>query len=472
MAIIPDEFCGYLTVGVDEFAFFASGHIVTLLPAESDKKKRGEVLQRIRSLNNERAEYLFGVTDTFETALLCVNNFKNDSLGINLNPSIQFAAPIIVKASGNTGFFKSLLTSEWNTFHAISFFGGNINAVCDPRIALAPASNESTEIRSDNGTCGINVRPREDYTRSTELHIDGEPVTLTISISQTDGSTITGDMGSYSLGMLNSYIRFSFKNPQSFSKIERYYLIAHSVIAILTARNNIFFQTDLSQRDSDNRHFQTGVCKINRHYENYATRKRHEVVSMYDIFDAVPALVEKIASKKVDALLALLPEDNRREGLISITNVQDVCTALEVAYDWSRQGKKKEPLIEELKERINQTITELNQSHDEVDVRQVTTIGSAFKYLNYTLKQKILTLYHENHDAVDAVISKWKLPQVTEERIGSFIKLRDGKTHAGSFDWGENGDFYTVLFSLAYACLFRYIGLPDEQIQLALLCIF
>ena len=50
--------------------------------------------------------------------------------------------------------------------------------------------------------------------------------------------------------------------------------------------------------------------------------------------------------------------------------------------------------------------------------------------LDYTLKQKILTLYDENHNVADAIVSKWLLPQINETNIASFVKLRNGKTHS------------------------------------------
>ncbi len=196
------------------------------------------------------------------------------------------------------------------------------------------------------------------------------------------------------------------------------------------------------------------------------------MIPIYSILDGIPQLIEKIANNEVAPLLALLPEDNKRANQISITNVQDLVTALEVAYDWSKRSKDKDPLIAELKKKIKKTITEFIQTHDEVDVYKETTISSAFQYLDYTLRQKILTMYNENCDAVDAIISKWLLPQVDEDNVGSFIKLRNSKTHCGTIEWGDSTNLYTALLALEYACLFRYIGLSNEAIKSALLNIF
>ena len=101
-----------------------------------------------------------------------------------------------------------------------------------------------------------------------------------------------------------------------------------------------------------------------------------------------------------------------------------------------------------------------------------TTLSSAFQYLDYTLKQKILTLYNENHDVADAIVSKRLLPQINEANIASFVKLRNNKTHSGTVEWGDSAKLYAPLLAIVYAGFFKYIGLPDELIKDTILRIF
>lgn len=129
-------------------------------------------------------------------------------------------------------------------------------------------------------------------------------------------------------------------------------------------------------------------------------------------------------------------------------------------------------LIEELKKNIKNTIAEFAKAHNEIDVNKETTISSAFQYLDYTLKQKILTLYNENSDVVNAIVSKYSLPQVNENSIASFVKLRNNKTHSGTVELGESAKIYAPLFAIVYASFFKYIELPDEVIKSTLLQIF
>jgi phage terminase large subunit-like protein len=82
------------------------------------------------------------------------------------------------------------------------------------------------------------------------------------------------------------------------------------------------------------------------------------------------------------------------------------------------------------------------------------------------------TLYNENSDIVDEIVSKYSLPSVNENSIASFVKLRNNKTHSGTVEWGESAKIYTPLFAIVYASFFKYIKLPDEVIKSTLLQIF
>lgn len=270
------------------------------------------------------------------------------------------------------------------------------------------------------------------------------------------------------------HFQFSFENAQRFEKIEKYYIMVKKIVAILTSQNNVCFEeVYLSQRNSEQKYFKTGICKIFDPYENYSIRQWHKVIPIFSVFDYIPNLVNGIINSKADSLLELLPEDNKMVNRISIKNVQDLCTALEVSYHLDDKRKReKDALIEELKKNIKNTIAEFAKEHNEIDVNKETTMSSAFQYLDYTLKQKILTLYNENSDVVNAIVSKYSLPSVNENSIASFVKLRNNKTHSGTVEWGESANIYAPLFAIVYASFLKYIELPDEVIKSALLQIF
>ena len=92
--------------------------------------------------------------------------------------------------------------------------------------------------------------------------------------------------------------------------------------------------------------------------------------------------------------------------------------------------------------------------------------------MDYTLKERIITLYNENRDSIDAVVSKWSLPKITDTNISSFVNLRNNKTHSGTIEWGENAEIYPALLALVYVCLFKHLGITDEKIKLLIQQIF
>lgn len=434
MKKINENFCGYIKVEDNTYTYNVSDNIVTLLPAQSDVSKRYDSLYRIKSHNTDTSEYLFGEDEDSMIAILRKGKFVTNLIGTNV--AIRFATPIIIKADGNAQGFFSMLTEEWCKFHAITFCGGNINALYPPDIAIEQP--DISELLKYDGARTIKMRPWSDYTRTTEFQIENEKVTLTVSVGQTAETNNTENRGAYNLGKMYTFFRFSFENAQRFEKIEKYYIIVKKIVAILTAQNNVCFEeVYLSQRNSEQKYFKTGICKIFDSYENYSIRQRHKVIPIFSVFDYMPNLVNGIINSKADSLLELLPEDNKMVNRISIKNVQDLCTALEVSYHLDDKRKReKDALIEELKKNIKNTIAEYAKEHNEIDVNKETTISSAFQYLDYTLRQKILTLYNENSDVVNAIVSKYSLPSVNENNIASFVKLRNNKTHSGTVEWG------------------------------------
>ena len=470
MEKINDNFCGYLRVEDDTYTYNVSTNIVTLLPAESDTQKRYDFLDRIRSHNTDLPEYLYGEDGDGMIAILRNGKFTTGFLGTNT--SVRFATPIIIKACGNAHGFFNMLTDSWNKFHAITFYGGNINALCNPSLAIEPPDID--KYLKYDGAREIKLRPWSDYTRSIDCEIDSEKVTLTISIGQMAETNYIEHKGAYNLGKLDAFIRFSFDNVQGFETIGKYYMIAKRLVAFLTVQNNICFEeVYLSQRNSEQKYYKTGICKIFDHYENYSKKQSYNVIPVFDVFNYIPNIIDGIINGKADSLFELLPEDNRMVSRISIKNVQDLCTALEISYHLDdKRERKKDVLIEELKKNIKNTIAEFTKMHNEIDVNKETTISSAFQYLDYTLKQKILTLYNENSDVVNAIVSNNLLPQVNENSIASFVKLRNKKTHSGTVEWGESAKIYVALLAIVYASFFKYMKLPDEVIKSALLRIF
>ena len=464
MTNIPKRFCGYLIVDNITFAYNISDFCVTLLPAQSEAQDRLGALDEICMHGSTENQFFYGDYYGYPIALLCYDKLETDFFQIR--EYLEFASPLIIKGTGNTDDFFSQLTDGWEKFHAIAFVGGNINPVYYPDIAIA--NRDLNELLNNEGTREIKIRPFVDYTQSVDFKIDNEKVKLTISIGQFDNNSSSNENNAYNLGELNSFIRLSFEESKKFDQLKRYYAIIKNLVAILTKQNNVSFDVYLYQRNLKGKFYRTAECKICDKYENYSVKKSNKVIGISSVMECIPELIRKIDSGQALPLLRLLPEDNSKINKISITNVQDLCTALEVAYDWQERLREKDVCMDELKKNIKKTIGEFITNHPEIDPYSQSTINSAFKYLDYTLKQKILTLYSENREAVDTIINKWHLLAINEETVARFVKLRNMKTHSGIVEWGNCASLYSSLLALEYVCFFKYVGLPDNKIKQAI----
>lgn len=451
MADIRERFNGYLKIENDTFAYSIADNTVTLLPAESDLDKQYESFIRARSHKAELPEFIYGTDGHTNIAFMRKSKFFFDHLETNF--FIRFGTPLIVKAAS----FSS--DHGWEKFHSITFYGGNINSVLNPEIALQ-SFNES---HPTNSFLERRFKHPSDYTRSIDFMLDKKKVTLTTWVYQSWSRYDTGRRGAFSLGELDASISLTFEEPQDLSNIIGYYHIILKLISILTRKGNNSFDTYLTQIGKDGKTYQTAVCKIFDGFENYADINTFKSIPIYDIFDCLPNLITKIHNGETEPLLALLPTDNRRAFSISITNIQDMCTALEAAYP--KQKREKDALITELKREIKETIKAFQKKHTDININSETTLCNCFQHLDFTLRQKILTMYNDNKKFIDPIIQKYHLPPLNNDTVRAFVNLRNNKTHGGAFELDKSAYIYEALLAIVYVQLFKSIELSEEMIE-------
>lgn len=226
-----------------------------------------------------------------------------------------------------------------------------------------------------------------------------------------------------------------FENPQSLDRIEKYYMIVKKFMSLLNIADNVCFDAYLSQKLPDGGLYPTALCRIPDHYENYSDRNVNRVVKLNEVADYLPKLLEWIEKGEADNLIYLLPDDNKSKDKMSLTNIQDMCSALEIAYNRKSEYRKNTRLLKELKKAISKAVDEFKENHPDFDPNTQTTVSSAFKYLDMTLKEKITELYRENEEIIDLIAKKNGLPTLSEQTIKDFVDVRNSKTHSGKFEW-------------------------------------
>jgi len=386
MFSIQDNFCGYVSIGDNTYVCTVVEHVVKLIPAyENIHDGYANLMRHI----SQYPEFIFGVDENnYSIALLRKDKFQHPLI---FGTNVSFGTPLIVKSDGNMdGFYNLLPNGDWRNFDAITFSGGAINQIYNPKFAamVSPTPEGTVEKYDDfDGAHTIRLKPFDEYTHSCSVEIDGEKADLIFSVSQ-DGKD--GDYNVASLGNLISFVRLEFENPQEFDKIERYYNVVKSMLAIFAAQHNITFDVHLSQKDEDRGFQRTGLCKVYDNYEEYSERTHLQVLPLDYFGDYIPSLIEIICNNEANSLLAILPDDNK--NLIHIEDIQNLCTALEVAYKQSEHKECKDELIGCLKKAIKKAIKDFSDGQPEIDINKQTTISSAFQYLDFTLKDKIIHL--------------------------------------------------------------------------------
>ena len=460
MAINMDSFSGYIRIEDSVFAFALSDQIVTLLPAYSEPDQRGKALDVFSSDAMKEPAFLYGHDESLhQIALYKPSPVNQGKLGLSF--SAKFSTPLVIRSAGNASDFYSKLTEEWSKFHVITFYGGNINSIYDTQNAIL----HIRDVDGDRGVTHLEKRDPSEYTMTTKVTIGNVSADLTISVFESPAPKASDNPRSYSFGELNSFIRLSFTSVQDFSTIERYYTTIRTLISILTKQDNVHFEVYLSQRDSEGMYYTSAYCKIYDGFEVYLDKNPYQVISIARIFDQIPNLIQAIDNGNLNIFRDLLPKNRWDLHSISITNVQDLCTALEVAYNWSEKHEEKDKYIENLKKSIKKAIKEYVANNPGVNPNNETTLSSCFQYLSFTLKNKINTLYNENKEIIDIIAARNGTPDICLETIKSFVDLRNGKTHSGIFTWNENAKLFYPLFTLVYACLLDYIGVDDETVK-------
>lgn len=464
MVKYTDNINGYLDADGNEFAFNVANQQVTILPVQNSQNEKNKVIDQFKRNYHLLPDYFEGTDDQFFRVAI----FRNPDKVIKPNigyPSFHFLTPLIIKAGGNASEYYRKLPEAWNKYHAINFYGGNINSIYDPAVSIIQPTWE--EVVSSSGIRDIKFRTYEEYTKSINCEIDGEKFEFSITVTQKGDRNNPEKMGAYDLGERNACIRLEFENPQDFDTFPKYFNIVQKLVSILTRQNNITFNAYLCQKKPDDKLlYPTAVCYIFDKYEDFSRRRPERVVPIETILTHIPEIINKIIAGFYAPLLALLPDSNKDVKRISITNIQDLCTALEVAYGWNHEKREKDQLIEELKSEIKKTIREFSKKHDnEINISSQTNISSSFQYLNYTLREKIYTLYEENKEITDEITYKCGLPDLTFDEISKFVKLRNNKTHSGIIDWGNAAQVYEPLLGLTYTCFCKATGIPDDCIN-------
>ena len=450
---LANNFCGYVELEGDtsKSMFFCNvnGHIASFMPPyeKANNINMGEIHSYIEKND---VKYIYGREASGQIFVLQRGELSYDTCG----NGISYLVPIIITSRGCD---SSLYYCKY--FTSISFHGGNINNIYNPKVVVA------TKMCSEH----------EQY---VDVIIDNENVKLVYGICEYKDK----DFNSLSLGNVESFIRLEFKESKHFDKIERYYDIVKNLLTFLTGHHNLHFDVTLQQHlkclvidenmvcipenYSNNTVVNIGKCRMNYTYTNYCNRSYEYMISIDAIKKGLPKLIEIICEDGLTPLMDIFISDNNSRYL-TIDNVRNLVVALEAAYNKHEdtdKNKREEPIIK-LKKEIKHTIRKFKEE-EKFDANKLTDISKAFEHFSFTIKDKIYFLYCKYQSIINSILianlsKDDTITNLNIEDIKKFVDIRHSKSHGSITILGNEIKFFAPLFILVHICLFERIKCLD-----------
>lgn len=440
---IKENFAGYVNIKEKVFFCAINNHTVKLFPKENDD------LKLLDDYESVQEQWVFGFDESnYKIALLLQNGIRTHILGLYS----WFHTPIIIKSVAN------LVKHDLNSFDAISFRGGVINSIYNPKVAI-----KSERIDCD-GARTIETMPFDDITHSFPACINGKKADILYSISH---DCKDKDFCSSELGALNSFMRIEFEKEQRLESFINYYTCIKDFIAFLVGQHNIEFEVTFHKKREDNKFEKTAICKIYDGYRNYCRKPFHRVIPLIIFDEKLPDAISLFADYEKKPVLSFLPSDNTNLNLIDHSDIQNLCTALEVECNLKLLPLQKDETADKLKKELLVVINKFRKEDSSSDKKLYDKATGTIGYISSALSTKIWLLYQRYKPQIDEIMRKkydqLGIDELTEDSISKFVKLRNEFTHVGKTAWNDSEQIYPVLQRLLYFAIFERIGFKSDE---------
>jgi hypothetical protein len=444
---INDNFCGYAYIGENDYAFYVSGHLVKLLPPQ-----KGFI--ELKGVDRNPL-FVYGVDENNNNIAFQRNT--RDYVAIPYDPHIfTFGTPIIIQSTNLSDYVQEL-RGDWDKFDALEFRGEIIDKLYNPKCAVV---EEKYEYKLPyDGAETIKLKASNEYTYKCDVKINNTNAKLIMSICS-DHGWLRHKNGS--LGNLSSFIQLEFENEQRFDKLEEYYVSIYKMLSILSLSRNIEIKCSLLRKLDNNELDVTAICKVYHPYTEYTNKSAGQMITLNESNNFIPQLLSKINSNYVDSILELLPDHNK--PTINIVDIQNLCTALEVAYEKSKYKHEQDACISALREEINECLDKFMKSCLNLDVGKQTTIKSAFEYLDWTARNKIEYMYRRREEIIAKITRRDDADYIYMFGIPSLLRMRNKKTHRAIVEWNGGSKLFTPMLALLYIILFESLEIDKDGI--------
>lgn len=426
--------CGFIETEVGEINFFSEGHTFTFF-----KKARKPF--EIITVKNSIDGFLIGSTSIGHKIAI----YTNDGITITGGLSIINTFAYVV-SKGN------YLPSKEYEYDGIEFVGGTLN-----HLFLRKAFD--FEWNPDGSHTITPIRNYKDY----EFNVDG--ITFNMSI----GNTISIRHGENGIEVRDTDVQlsFTFSKKQTLANLLKIVTVIKKVLSFMTFRENVGFEDiNLLLRDKEIQRAITVANLFLKQDDELETKRYGECITFDDLGDCIKNLIilfYENNENKPSYMLGFIPENSKKVGSISNTDVKEICSALECELkfikDINGDNKDLNDLIDDVKNIVKQHRKGQNKLSD----KAYSMIFGSIKNWSMSASEKITLLYKRYEKALlclnDSEIN------IGEAEINQFVKYRNYITH-GSYRVLNMEVAITayVLSGLVYCCILSRIGLEQQKI--------
>lgn len=351
-------------------------------------------------------------------------------------------------------------------FDSIRFEGGSLNSTFQQKSIRHVFDHEernkvSLKIEDDTITIPLN----NDST--TDLKIFS---TVTESSSITNGSSIHNT---------GAELRLAFQENTQIDDSKhgfiKHYEGIETLISFMTFRQNVYFDHIYLEKKKKFIDYEKPVpykyaeCFIKSPETIDKLRGTVRCITFNELTpDSMAKLYEIIMardSKKSSYHVNFIPKSSREASKITINQLREVCTSIELEAYLARIHASKESALNKLTTKIKEIIVD-SKKHNELTEREYSYIQGNISHWSAPAAELAKKLFDENKESVSYILKFINKDELTEDDMQAVIKVRNSVTHTGAFSFTENeANTLLVMMAVVYSAILKRCGVDPEDIK-------
>lgn len=434
--------CGFIQTDKGEISFFSKGHTFTFF------KKTEDLFER-EFIENSIDGFLVGKTSTGHKIAIYTNNGIKIVGGQRIVNTVAY-----VISKGNLPLTDECEDEGEYKYDGIEFVGGTLNHLFARRAFAIKRDDDKKRI----------ITPIDNY-KKYDFNIDG--ITFSMSIGNSFNERHSDDGIEIRDTDVNLSIKFNKK--QSLVKLLKVVTVIKDMLSFMCFRGNVGFESvNLLKYDENWQRTFTVANLFLRQDEEIETKRIDECITFKDLDDYVKKLITMFYENKDNKpsyMLGFIPKTSKKVGIISNTDIKEICSALECELKFINDLSDTEDAnLKGLINDVKGVIKKYKKDNPKaLSDKTYSMIFGGISHWSLTASEKIGLLYKRYEEEMTCLNSTGMV--VAEKEINEFVKYRNEITH-GSYRVlnMEVATTAYILSGLVYCCILSRIGLNRQKI--------